>query len=536
MKLKKQKINRVLVFLVLILIFLYYVVSVKTLTNFPIVNVDEGWQWNNALLFVNPKFHSINLHFWSHGGGAPYVLDFLLGVVAKFWGVGVFQGRALILGISIVVLIILFSLAKRLYDFRTALLIVVFLISTDTFLSGSRVIRTDLILGAYLLVWAHLFLSFVQTRKTFWLILASLVLSFGFEVHQNSALFYLGTLATLAIFPTKTLQKKLTLLAIYLTGSVVYSIFYLFAHVLPNTESFMALNKYGIFIDHPLPIFSMFPVELVMAEIGRYSNYFGGARIIEFGIICFGFVLCLLNKKFKESFLALFIFFSALAFLLFSASKLGHYFATFYVIYAIFAGKILSMVLFFPFEKLSNFSDKIKTDTFTLSLKLVSKKQFRKTLSISVICFFVLFLLFNGFRIAIRLKNFSSYNLNFLGSQINQVIPSGSKVMGLPYWMPVLPNQNFISFYTLTWYRILEGEPLNVAFSEISPNFLILDQNVSSYLVDSPRLVRGNFFQQGLYNIYRPEFLSILDHYGKPIATLSDQFLGPIKVYQLNIK
>lgn len=533
---KKLNIETFLIALILIIVPTYYLISGLTLTKFPVANVDEGWQWNNALLFSDKNFSSVNLHFFGHGEGLPFVLDFLLGIIGNFAGVGLFQGRLLILIISFATLILLFSLTKKLYDAKTALLAVIFLILTDTFLSGSRLIRTDLIMGAFLLIWALFFFSFAKTNKLLPLILASATLSFGFEVHQNNALFYLGSLFTLTILPTKTLQKKIYLLALYILGPLIYGVYYLTAHILPNVSSFAALYRYGIFIDHPLPIFSMSPVQMVVAEINRYTNYFFGGRFFEFSIILPGFLLVLFNKKYKQSFLGLFVFFSALMFLLFSASKLDHYFVTFYLIFAIFAAKFLSLVLFGTWPKLKNLQQNFKNSDFNISFQLKTTKKFRETAYLILVATIILLTGLNIFRIAIRFKNFSEYNLQSLGKKIETSIPKESKIMGPPYWFMVLPEHRFVSFYTLTWYRVLEGKQLLTAFEEIASEYLIVDKTVRDNFVNDKKLLKNTNFQEGLYYIYKPEIETMLQNYGKRIVSFDDEFLGPVEIYKLNFK
>lgn len=522
--------------LLCIIVFFYYLLGVITITHFPIVSVDDGWQWNNALLWIKPDFVSINAPFFDTKIGVPYLMDFLLGQVGKFWGVGLFEGRILVLSISLVVLLFLYLLVRRIYGVHSAFWTIIFLISTDTFLSGSRLIRNEMLLGVFLLIWAYFFYAWLKTEKNIWLILASLALAFGFDVHQNSAIFFLSSLFILAFLIRKPLKEKLTSFTIYLTGPIFYSIYYLFAHVLPNKEAFWELNSYAVVVDHPMPIFSLDPIEIFLSELSRYVNHFWGPRIFESIIIFSGFLLIISRKKIDESFLGWFILFTTILFFPFSANKLPHYFVTFYIFYALFAGFVIWRIFLFSWQKIINLKVNIKTTTLRFSLNFPAQKESARLVFLLVLSFLILFLSFNIYRIGMRLKNFSSHDIYSLGEKVNQIIPPDSRVMGLPYWMLVLPDHQLVSSYTLTWYRVIEGKSLKETFAEISPNIFILDKHTKGYFVNDRGLIGERNFQKGLYSIYQPELLSILAEKGKLVAKIADNFFGPIEVYHLNFK
>lgn len=518
------------------IIVFYYLLSIITIKHFPLVSVDDGWQWNNALLWVRKDFVSINHPFFDTKVGLPYIMDFLLGLVGKFWGVGLFEGRILILSLSLIVLLLLYLLAKRIYGSLPAFWTIIFLISTDTFLSGSRLIRNEMLLGVFLLTWAHFFYWWLKTRRRTWLILASLALAFGVDAHQNSAIFFLASIFVLAFVIRKPLKERVQTFAIYLIGPLFYSIYYLFAHVLPDKEAFWFLNRYSAFIDHPMPIFALEPTQIFLAEVARYVNYFGGARIVEFLVILASLFYIVSKRKVAESFLAWFILFTLILLFPFAANKLPQYFVIIYLFSALFVGKLISLVFLLSWQKLKNLKREIKTNVFQFSFTFLAKSEFAKVMYLFSISLIILFFCLNTFRTAVRLKNFSSHDIDSLGEEITQLISPDDKVVGLPYWMLALPNHRLVSSYTLTWFRVIEGEELKDALEEISPDILIVDKYLRGYLTEDRRLITNQDFQSGLYFIYKPELLAVLANNGKLIGRISDNFLGPIEVYKLNSK
>lgn len=116
----------------------------------------------------------------------------------KVFGWGLLQGRAFNLMAAALVLGVVFLIGRRLFDWRVGLVAVVMLISDNTFVERSRMVRNEY-LGAMFALLAFYLFEAAEQRKRGWLYAASgLAAGAGVMTHANT-LYILGAIVLLML-------------------------------------------------------------------------------------------------------------------------------------------------------------------------------------------------------------------------------------------------------------------------------------------------------------------------------------------------
>lgn len=103
----------------------------------------------------------------------------------KVFGWGLLQGRAFNLIAAAAVLVVVFLIGRRLFDWRVGLIAVVLLVSDNTFVERSRMVRNEYLAVLFALLAFHVF-EIAEERKKAWLYIASGALAgAGVMTHTN---------------------------------------------------------------------------------------------------------------------------------------------------------------------------------------------------------------------------------------------------------------------------------------------------------------------------------------------------------------
>jgi 4-amino-4-deoxy-L-arabinose transferase-like glycosyltransferase len=202
----------------------------------------------------------------------------LLGGFMKIFGWGLLQGRVFNLITAVFVLLMLYLIARKLFDWRVALISVVLLISDPLFLARSRVVRNDLLAAGFGLLAFHLYEK-AQDREAKWLYLGSgLAAGAGVMSHTN-LIYILAVILVLMLLRDgwkvltrgKPYQFAAGALAV-MAYEIIYDVIDYRNLILQNREDnlhFRVLERWGWF--HNL-----------VAEPERYAQWFAarGARVV----------------------------------------------------------------------------------------------------------------------------------------------------------------------------------------------------------------------------------------------------------------
>lgn len=152
----------------------------------------------NRGLFAWPMYRYLggNIENTWHSFRPVYYLS--LTAFFKVFGWGLLQGRAFNLMAAALVLGVVFLIGRRLFDWRVGLVAVVMLISDNTFVERSRMVRNEY-LGAMFALLAFYLFEKAEERKRGWLYAASgLAAGAGVMTHTNT-LYILGAIVLLMV-------------------------------------------------------------------------------------------------------------------------------------------------------------------------------------------------------------------------------------------------------------------------------------------------------------------------------------------------
>lgn len=230
----------------LLMLIVVLIVSGLSLIDYPFVQmIDEGWNANLAVTFVHEGvfYTRINQGVF----GIPELFVPVANVLPGYWfivaGTGLLQARWISFAGGALLLALTYVSALRLYrNQQVALLAVLLLAGSTTFLQMSHLFRLDIYVAVAAMAALYLFLR--AERQSALAFVAGIILSTAFEIHQNAALLatasgiYLIGMVLLRILRTQRpviTRREIAFMLGGMLGSLVFVIF----HVLPNPSEFL---------------------------------------------------------------------------------------------------------------------------------------------------------------------------------------------------------------------------------------------------------------------------------------------------------
>src|SRR5437660_10545656 len=136
---------------------------------------------------IENVWHSFRpLYYWSMTG------------FFKLFGWGLLQGRAFNLIAATAVLVVVFLIGRRLFDWRAGLIAVVLLVSDNTFVERSRMVRNEYLAVLFALLAFYVF-EIAEQRRKGWLYIASGALAGAGVMTHTNILYILGALFLLML-------------------------------------------------------------------------------------------------------------------------------------------------------------------------------------------------------------------------------------------------------------------------------------------------------------------------------------------------
>jgi hypothetical protein len=124
-----------------------------------------------------------------------------------------------------------------------------------------------------------------------------------------------------------------------------------------------------------------------------------------------------------------------------------------------------------------------------------------------------------------------SYNYAAITEKMNLVIPSGSRVMGMPNWWFGFANEDYRSNFTLNFYNHLNDMSFDEAMTVIQPDYFIVDYTITLLLADEGEVLPD---QLDAYSIPRGPFEAMLAERGTLVLTFEDPWHSGFEIYALN--
>lgn len=220
--------------LLILLLLLFWAISLHNLTGVPRVYEDEPWQASTGWKIASQGVFGSDLFAGLYGMEQHYygympLHPLLLALIFRIAGLGLFQTRLEAVGLGLVTLALTFALARRLFrDERVALLAVIFLLCVRSIgltafqhtgillLDMTRLARYDMLVPVFGLGALHAYLVARRQENALWYGLAGVLTACAGLAHLYG-LFWLPVLGILILWdghskPSKTRTALVSLL------------------------------------------------------------------------------------------------------------------------------------------------------------------------------------------------------------------------------------------------------------------------------------------------------------------------------------
>jgi len=517
--------------LLLLVLLLFWAIALHNLTIVPPVYEDEPWQastgWKIATqgifgsdLFAG--FYGMDQHYY----GFMPLHPFLLALIFRIAGLGLFQTRFEVVALGLVTLALTFSLARRLFhDWRIALLAIVFLLSVRSIgltyiqhtgillLDMTRIARYDMLVPVFGLGALHAYLVARKHHQARWYAFTGL-LTAGAGLAHLYGLFWLPVLIILIGWDEHGTRGELgATLAALLFGFALPWLPYA-AYVAGNIYDWRGQTR-GYSNRFDLLHLGWY-VENVRTELRRYGPGLGSlpAALTRIG--------------FWSMLIALPLAFSALAW---RAARYGDRAARVIVVPLILLPILFALLL------------QLKLVNYTLTIApfaaiavawggvaLWDKLGHTPARRLARIALAALLLGIGieGITRVIALENAAQTTTPYYQfiRQVRQSIPARSRVLALHnYWFG-LEDFDFRSFIVPLGWTDRQNEPRPLSFDEglerIAPDIVLLDERMRDY-----------FFNIAITDDSKPrEFYRWLNaHHGTLVGRVDDPTYGLIEIY-----
>lgn len=494
--------------LLLISIFVVVIGHLLTLTLYPRVFVDEGWLANASWTWLTTgvNFDSMYtgvLDQFGYGwvarffiGQAPYVLSF--GTL----GLGLFQARFVSWVFGVILLVIVIFLGRRCYSLQTGLLAALLLALSLPFLQASRW-RQDIFLTAVIMLSLWLALYALEENKLWAHFASGLLLGISPDIHQSVTIIYPALAALyVAYYGRVFLMRRGTW--VVGAGAALGLLIYAVIHILPSPNAYSALMSFnvGSGAEGDLPIIQ--PSTLPASFIGEMGRYGFRYNLLDFVLIVLAGLLLLYRRSKYDRLILVFTIVAFLDSVLFSGKKTDLYSIHLYPLFMLIVAELFIYV------------------------SRMAKKTALKRLATIIL---VLFIGHGVFQVTSRIYANRDYDYYAITNPMREVIPSGSRVMGMPEWWFGFHDYDYRSSLSLTYYEFYNDYSVTEAFQQIQPDYMIVDSTQQILLVDE-----GEELAPGLnaFKLSREEFTNVLATHAEQILEFTDPWHGTFQVYKMN--
>lgn len=484
------------------------------LVRFPPVFIDESWYSNVVWNYLKTGSNFDSLHVdvakmlgisglrWPNMGFIDIVF---WSIGARVLGFGLFQLRLVSWIFGLLLLTVTFLVGERLYGKATGIIATLLLSLSPPFLQASHYVRPDVMLAAAAMLSFLLLLLAVEKEKWWAHFISGLILGLSLDIHPNAILFVPGTFFIYLLAYKRGFFKKL---GIWLNaaGFLIGIFYFITVQVLPDLQSFFIVYKMLLSYTHDMPLLSFSLTNIIksaVAEIGRYHFYDNG---LDFALIGAGILYVACRRLKSDRKLLLLIITAFIGFVLIVGNK--------HDIYAINLYPFLALI--------------VSETLVSLFRDVNGSKQQR----IFISSFFIFMLINSAFHFGRPISQYKNYDYYAITDKIKNVIPMGSRIIGLPNWWLGFTGYDYKSNLNLTYYHFIKGYDLSESLEQLHPDFIIVDNGLRDFLVDQDIYKTGAGFE--IYKLPRQEFYDFLTMRGEKIMEFSDRWHGIFQIYAIH--
>jgi 4-amino-4-deoxy-L-arabinose transferase-like glycosyltransferase len=509
LKKHSARITTIVVVLLVLATTLVMLSHLTFLTTYPQVFIDEPWNanvaWNWLKTGVNfDPMHSGALDQYGYGWVRwPYIGNAFWTISFALLGMGLFQIRLVSWIFACVLLLLVFLVGRRSYGTLSGALAAFLVSISPPFVQASHMARHDIML-AVLIMGVFLLTQIAFEKEKLWAhVLAGLLIGLSPDVHPNGVFFAVG-IGVLYLFNYRLKIFRQRGAWAFAIGAIIGVGYYVAGHILPSPEAYASINKFWSQGSHQLPLFN--PIRLLQSlvqEIGRYHFFDNG---LDFALIGASAVYLAWRRRRADLNLLVFVGASLAMFVLFVGNKNDVY-----------------AILFYPFFIL------MVAEALTSVITTASNSSQVRVFTLVVLILFMVNSAVHYLRPAISNREYNYYSVT---DQIREAIPAGARVMGLPHWYLGLPDYDYRSSLSLTYYHILNNYGLTEGLEAIRPDYVIVDSALQGLLVDEGYFPPGPAFE--VYKLPRQEFQAFLTERGTKVKEFVNPWHGAFEIYRIN--
>lgn len=435
----------------------------STVVLYPYPHVDEAWFANRAMGYL-----TTGVPFGTMDAGVfdrypqpwlifPLIPTLLQALVLRVVGaVDLMALRILSLIAGAALLYSLYRIASRVAGRWAGIASVTLLGVSLPFLVASHYARHDILAAAA--GWGAIAIFFVSRRR--WTdVAAGALVMVGVEMHPNAAIFGL-TLAVLALFDHSDRVKRFLAIC---AGGLIGLIGFLAVHVLPNPDSYAAVNGIAFVDTHVPPVLSG-SVDVIIDSFILKARLLAsgfpvvaGARWLLAIVVIAVWVGLLLSSKGEDRRLAQMAALLGISFALMVRNTIFYY--------AILVAPVAPLLLGVGLVRFSGLRPGMNWR--------------RTTVVISALVFVAL-----GFPV-FQIVTTSPNNFDRASTEIASILEPDDVVMGSQSYWFAAPEIDWRSWETLVYYRRVEPDAsLLQAFRDLGPEVLVVDSHVRTFVTD----------------------------------------------------
>lgn len=519
MRTSRQAFDKTIPLLAIAATMTLILLQVPFLERFPAVRVDEAWNANRAWHWLNAGVNTTTIDQGPRGEdvgiGSPPLASGILRLAYAALGLGLAQTRLPSLVFGAILLLATYWTGSLLYDRFTGLLALLLLGLSWVFITSSHLGRPDVILAAFVVLACGLSLWGLRSGRLMAHGMAGFVMALGYDVHQNALIFAAALLVTYVVAAGRAFWRRPALWALVagaLLGSLVFRRTYDLALAFLGLGSSplpagVAAGGQGLAGSHRPPLLDLTPTLFLQSLLAEIYYRFDPLRYplaMILIVAALGFLLW--RHQSSDRLLLVFIGVAALLFVLLLQNKTSEY-----------------TILLYPFLMLA---------VAAMFLGLLQRWPGRAA-GAGVGAVLVLFLAVSLAQGARLLFSHRHYSYEAVVAQLEQVIPSQARVMGMPTWWLGLNGYDYRSNVTLTDYHYLRGYTLTEGLEAFQPEYLIVDDLWRSRFVDE-----GYFPENGMgravFYLPRQEFAAFLEQRGNKVLEILDPWHGLLQIYAID--
>lgn len=466
-----------------ILVFIYIVLYSYNLDKYPRIWWDEALFSNPAYtLLTRGKFGTELLYGWNNIHNNTFWMPpaylLLLFPSFKLFGFGILQARAISVLLGLVTLIFTYKLAERLYGKNVALFSSILWIFNPINFWIYREVRMEAALIAFLLIAVYSLVTAFSNNSRKYYFLVGIFASLGLLSHPN------GLHGIIAIFLILVVKKIYdSRLWVFVLGVLLPGMVYL-VYVLLDFNSFIA--QFSANIGNSA---TMIP-QNIANEYLRYRGFIGiygqgffendilfYAKLIFFMILSGMLIIYAVRRRTESDKLMIVLIF------------------TYLVMFTILVNQKIWWYLGIILPYLS----------ILMASFLVEKNSMLRIFKIVVAVFFLM----NIVHISFSLYTTRDYNYYGTISQIKEIIPEGSTVIGPSELWIGMPEYRFYDYVVIPMR--MKDEKFSGILENLAPDYIIIDNNLkSSTYMDDFKKELFDFLNTSSYEVSSISYRSSL--------------------------